>query len=63
MKLPSGIAILLLAALAGCGQKHEAVRHCVDEGGASVADAKCEGTPEPGDHHKYAWVYSPVPAK
>lgn len=63
LKLRAGLAILMLAALAGCGQKHEAVRHCVDEEGASVSDDKCAGTPQAGDKHKYAWVYSPVPAK
>lgn len=49
--------------LANCGQKHEAVRRCVDENGSFTEDKNCvAGAAVAGGAHHYAWVYAPAGA-
>jgi hypothetical protein len=52
-------AFLIISAAAGCGQRHEAVRRCVDDTGAPTDDRNCN-VPAPATGHHYSWVYFPA---
>lgn len=52
--------IVLTIGVAGCGERHPAVRRCVDETGALTANRNCQMPAQAGAVHHYAWVYAPA---
>jgi hypothetical protein len=53
------LVVSAAGALISCGQRHEAVRRCVDENGNYSDNGKCSSTGTGIAGHHYTWVYAP----
>jgi len=53
------LVVSAAGALISCGQRHEAVRRCVDENGNYSDIGNCSSTGTGIAGHHYTWVYAP----